>query len=304
MKALKAALLSMLAAAALMTGCSDSKTDTDVEVDIGDIKADTDVSIDISDIEKDYKTNQLTQMDFVFDTDKNVSEFGVSIDTGNITIEYSRDNKTGLSLEYTVYSDTEEVCKEVKSHLNAIAETNGSRLDIRLIEDKTQEDISSWLRKNIPDCRVEYDLYITVPEFVSSFEAKENVGNLTFGDICGKFSGIVGVGNITCTGSQFTESSVIKCDTGNIAMSDCIYKADTDITADTGNITFCLPLNGSGGADISVKADTGNIKMTGIKNYDVKSENKKDTSHSLSIEVENCNIGFAANTGKIIIDKE
>ena len=44
--------------------------------------------------------------------------------------------------------------------------------------------------------------------------------------------------------------------------------------------------------------------MTGIKNYDVKSENKKDTSHSLSIEVENCNIGFAANTGKIIIDKE
>lgn len=304
MKALKAALLSMLAAAALMTGCSDSKVDTDIAVDTGDITVDTDMDADTGNIGKKYKTNQFTMMDFVFDVDKNVSEFGVNIDTGNITIEYSRDNKMGLSLEYNVHADTEEICNEVKSHLNAIAETKGSRLDLRLVEDKTQEDISSWLSKNITDCSVDCDLYITVPEFVSSFDVKENVGNLTFGDICGKFSGIVGVGNITCTGSQLTEASVIKCDTGNITMSDCTYKADADISANTGSITFCLPLNGSDGADISVRTQTGNIKMTGIKNYDVKSEDKKNTSHSLSIVVENCNIGFATETGKIIIDKE
>ena len=304
MKALKAALLSMLAAASLLTGCSDSKVETDIVVDTGDITVDTDMDANIGNIGKEYKSNQFTMMDFVFDTDENVSEFGINIDTGNITIEYSGDNKTGLSLEYNIHADTEEMCNEVKSHLNAITETRGSRLDIRLIEDKTQEDISSWLSKNFPDCRVDCDLFITVPKFVTNFDVKENVGNLKLNEINGKFTGKVGVGHITCTGLQITGASEFKCGTGNIAITDCTYTADTDISTDTGSITFCLPLNGSDGADISVSTQTGNIKMTGIKNYDVKSENKKNTSHSLDIVVENCNIGFATDTGKIIIDKE
>ena len=83
-------------------------------------------------------------------------------------------------------------------------------------------------------------------------------------------------------------------------MNNITYKGKTDISADTGNITFCLPLNGSDGADISVSADTGNIEVTGIKNYDTKDENDQ----ILDITVENCNIDFAVNTGKIKIDKE
>lgn len=304
MRSLKAALLSMLAAASLLTGCSDSKVDTDIVVDTGDITVDTDMDAYTGNKGREYKTNQFTMMDFVFDIDKNVSEFGVNIDTGNITVQYSRDNKMGLSLEYNVHADTEEICNEVKSHLNAMTETRGSRLDLRLVEDKTQEDIFSWLSKNIPDCSVDCDLFITVPESVSSFDVNENVGNLKFNEINGKFTCNVGVGHITCTDLQITKASEFKCGTGNIEMSSCTYTADTDISTDTGNITFCLPLNGSDGADISVRTQTGNIKMTGIKNYDVKSEKQKNTSHSLSIEVENCDIDFATNTGKIIIDKE
>jgi hypothetical protein len=295
MKALKS-LLAALTAAVLLTGCNDGT----VKVDPNDPKINVDgIEIDLNNTEKEYKTEQLTQMDFVFDTAKDVSEFGLNIDDGSVTVEYSHDDKTGLALDYTVYADTEEVCQEVKSHVNAIAVTNGSRFEIRLIEDKTQEDITAWLKKNIPDCRVKFDLYITVPEFVSSFDVKEYSGDLRFGEIKGKINGDVTIGNINCTDSEFTEPSEIKCNVGNIAMSSCTYKADTDISIKTGYISYGLPLNGSDGANISVMAETGSIKIGESKNYEIINEKKKNSSHSLDISVENCNISFKVDNGEI-----
>ena len=288
MRSIKTAVLTTLFIAAAMTGCTGKKAGTDN-------KADT------ADFIKDYKTNLFTQMDFVFDTDKSVSVFGTDISTGNVTVAYSGDSKTGLSLEYTVYADTDEVCQEVKGHLNATAEVNGSRMDIKLIEDKTGEDIDEWLRKNIPDCRVEYDLYITVPRSVSSFDVKENTGNLNFRELSGSFSGNVEVGNITCTDLEFTGASVIKCDTGNITLTDCIYKADVDISSDTGNISLSLPLTGSGDAKINASADTGNIEVSAGGKYEVISDNEKDTSHSMTIDAEGCTVALSTECGKISI---
>ena len=308
MNFLKTAILISLLFSATLTGCkSDSGVNANAKynsegkkTETGDHKVDSDsLGIDLDAAKKDYKTDLFTQMDFVFDTDQSVSEVGVEINTGNITIAYSGDNKTGLSLEYTVYADTDEVCQEVKSHLNATAETNGSRLDLKLIEDKTGENIDNWLKKNIPDCRVECDLYITVPKFVKSFNAKETVGNISFGELSGKFSADVNVGNICCNGTGFTEASELKCIVGNIDLMDCTYKADTDISADTGNISFGLPTSGSGGAKLKVAADTGNIMIKGNGSYDVSDEKKNGTSHSMTISVEDCIAALSVKSGEI-----
>ncbi|MBR5683350.1 MAG: hypothetical protein IKW96_08780 [Ruminococcus sp.] len=300
MKALKE-VLAAFTAAALLTGCNDGI----VKVDPNDPKINVDgIEIDLNETEKQYETQKFTQMDFIFDTAKEVSEFGLDINSGSVTVEYSHDDKTGLALDYTVYADTEEVCQEVKDHLNAITETKGSRMDIRIVEDKTQEDITEWLKKNIPDCRVECDLYITVPEFVSSFDLKEYSGDLRLNGIKGKIKGDVTIGNISCTGSEFTGPSEITCNVGNISMSSCTYKADTDISVKTGYISYGLPLSGSDGAKIGVRTETGAIKVNGLKNYEVKNEKKKKTSHSLDIDAENCNISFKVDNGEIKIDKE
>lgn len=296
MKIAKALLTSSLITAALLTGCADSKNSSEIKVG--------DVTIDLDDVQKEYSQNKEFLKNYLIETPKPVNAMSVYIPGGNIVVEHSGDDQSGLALRYKVFADSEETLKKVDEHIGSVSEIKDNVLEIKLVEAQTNEDLESWLEKNIPDCRVEYDTYITVPEYVTDYRTKCGVGNISFVEMSGSFTADVSVGNITFSDNEITGPSVIKCNTGNIQMNGNTYKAKTDISAETGNIHFCLPLNGSDGADISVKADTGNIQLTGIKNYEVKSEKKKSNSQSLSIEVENCNIGFAVDNGEIKIDKE
>ncbi len=296
MKIAKALLASSLIAAALLTGCADSKKNSEIKVG--------DVTIDLDDVQKEYSQNKEFLKNYLYETPKPINAMSVEVPGGNIVVEHSGDEKSGLALRYKVFADSEDTLKQVDEHIESVSEVKENVLMIKLVEAETGEDLESWLKKNIPDCRVEYDTYITVPEYVTDYRTKCGVGNISFTELSGSFTADVSAGNITFSDTEITGPSVIKCNVGNIQMNGNTYKAKTDISAETGNIVFCLPLNGSDGADISVKADTGNIQLTGIKNYEVKSEEKKKNSHSLSIEVENCNIDFAVKTGKIKIDKE
>ena len=296
MKIAKALLASSLIAAALLTGCADSKKNSEIKVG--------DVTIDLDDVQKEYSQNKEFLKNYLYETPKPINAMSVEVPGGNIVVEHSGDEKSGLALRYKVFADSEDTLKQVDEHIESVSEVKENVLMIKLVEAETGEDLESWLKKNIPDCRVEYDTYITVPEYVTDYRTKCGVGNISFTELSGSFTADVSAGNITFSDTEITGPSVIKCNVGNIQMNGNTYKAKTDISAETGNIVFCLPLNGSDGADISVKADTGNIQLTGIKNYEVKSEEKTKNSHSLSIEVENCNIDFAVKTGKIKIDKE
>lgn len=296
MKIAKALLASSLIAAALLTGCADSIKNSEIKVG--------DVTIDVDDVKKEFSHNKEFLKNYLYETPKPINAMSVEVPGGNIVVEHSGDEKSGLALRYKVFADSEDTLKQVDEHIESVSEVKENVLMIKLVEAETGEDLESWLKKNIPDCRVEYDTYITVPEYVTDYRTKCGVGNISFTELSGSFTADVSAGNITFSDTEITGPSVIKCNVGNIQMNGNTYKAKTDISAETGNIVFCLPLNGSDGADISVKADTGNIQLTGIKNYEVKSEEKKKNSHSLSIEVENCNIDFAVKTGKIKIDKE
>ncbi|WP_303788017.1 hypothetical protein [Ruminococcus flavefaciens] len=296
MKTAKALLASSLIAAALLTGCADSKKNSEIKVG--------DVTIDLDDVKKEFSQNKEFLKNYLYETPKPINAMSVEVPGGNIVVEHSGDEKSGLALRYKVFADSEDTLKQVDEHIESVSEVKENVLMIKLVEAESGEDLESWLKKNIPDCRVEYDTYITVPEYVTDYRTKCGVGNISFTELSGSFTADVSAGNITFSDTEITGPSVIKCNVGNIQMNGNTYKAKTDISAETGNIVFCLPLNGSDGADISVKADTGNIQLTGIKNYEVKSEEKKKNSHSLSIEVENCNIDFAVKTGKIKIDKE
>lgn len=296
MKIAKGLLASSLIAAALLTGCADSKKNSEIKVG--------DVTIDLDDVKKEFSQNKEFLKNYLYETPKPINAMSVEVPGGHIVVEHSGDEKSGLALRYKVFADSEDTLKQVDEHIESVSEVKENVLMIKLVEAETGEDLESWLKKNIPDCRVEYDTYITVPEYVTDYRTKCGVGNISFTELSGSFTADVSAGNITFSDTEITGPSVIKCNVGNIQMNGNTYKAKTDISAETGNIVFCLPLNGSDGADISVKADTGNIQLTGIKNYEVKSEEKKKNSHSLSIEVENCNIDFAVKTGEIKIDKE
>ncbi|WP_295072989.1 hypothetical protein [Ruminococcus sp.] len=297
MKAIKALLASSLILSAVLTGCADKKNESSGT-------APAEVTLDTEDLESKYKINTRYMNNYLFDTPEEVSTATVEIPNGKIVIEHSGDNKSGYSVIYNIYGDTQEILDEINTHIDIKSEIKDNEQIMTLVEANTGEDIDTWFSKNYPDCYIVYDAYVTVPSYVTDYKAVCGTGDVDFENISGSFTADVGVGNITFSDIEITDASEIKCGTGNITMSNITYKANTDIKAETGNITFCLPLNGSDGADISVKADTGNIEVTGIKNYDVKDESKKDASQSLSIAVENCNIGFSVKTGKIKIDKE
>ena len=297
MKAIKALLASSLILSAVLTGCADKKNESS-GTDIGEITVNTE------DLESKYKINTRYMNNYLFDTPEEVSTATVEIPNGKIVIEHSGDNKSGYSVIYNIYGDTQEILDEINTHIDIKSEIKDNEQIMTLVEANTGEDIDTWFSKNYPDCYIVYDAYVTVPSYVTDYKAVCGAGDVDFENISGSFTADVGVGNITFSDIEITDASEIKCGTGNITMNNITYKANTDIKAETGNITFCLPLNGSDGADISVTAETGNIAVTGIKNYVTKNENMSDTSPSLDIEVENCNIGFSVKTGKIKIDKE
>ena len=296
MKTIPCLLSVSLIAAAMLSGCADKQKNDKIKAG--------DVTVNVDEALKDYSINHEFLQNFLFECPETINAMSVEIPTGNISVEHSGDDKSGLALRYKIFGNSEDTIKEVNEHISSVSEINDNVLEIKLVEAQTGEDLNSWLSKNIPVCRVEYDTYITVPEYVTDYRTKCDIGNVTFTEMSGSFKVDTNVANITFFNTEITAPSVIKCNTGNIYMNDNTYKAKTDISAETGNIVFCLPLNGSDGADISVKTDTGKISLTGIKNYEVKSEKKNETSHSLSIEVENCNIDFAVKTGEININKE
>ncbi|WP_024860166.1 hypothetical protein [Ruminococcus flavefaciens] len=304
MKVIKALVTSSLIAAAMLTGCADKQTESSAPESESSGSVSGEITLDTDVLESKYNVHARYMNNYLFDTPEEVSSATVDIPAGNIVIEHSGDNKSGYSIVYSVYGDTQEVLDEINTHIDIKSEIKGNEQIMTLVEAETGEDIDTWFNKTYPNCFIFYDAYVTVPAYVTDFKAICGTGDVDFAEMSGSFTADVGVGHISFTDTEITGPSVIKCDTGNITMDNITYKGKTDISAETGNITFCLPLNGSGGADISVKADTGNIEVTGIKNYDVKGEDKNGTSKSLSIGVENCNIDFAVNTGDIKIDKE
>jgi hypothetical protein len=304
MKVIKALVTSSLIAAAMLTGCADKKSESSAPENESSGTASGEITLDTEVLESKYNVHAKYMNNYLFDTPEEVSSATVDIPAGNIVIEHSGDNKSGYSIVYSVYGDTQEVLDEINTHIDIKSEIKGNEQIMTLVEAETGEDIDTWFNKTYPNCFIFYDAYVTVPAYVTDFKAICGTGDVDFAEMSGSFTADVGTGHISFTDTEITGPSVIKCDTGNITMDNITYKGKTDISAETGNITFCLPLNGSGGADISVKADTGNIEVTGIKNYDVRNEDKNGTSRSLSIGVENCNIDFAVNTGDIKIDKE
>lgn len=301
MKAIKALVTSSLIAAAVLTGCSaDKKNESSGSVDTAPSEITTDTEV----LESEYNVNTRYMNNYLFETPEKVSSARVEIPNGKIVIEHSGDNQSGYSLIFHVYGDTQETLDEINTHIAIKSEIKDNEQVMTLIEADTGEDIDTWFNKTYPDCRIIYDAYVTVPTYVTDYQAICGTGEVEFVNMSGSFTADVGAGSITFTEDEITGPSVIKCDTGNITMNNITYKGKTDISAEAGNVNFCLPLNGSDGADIGIKVDTGSIEVTGIKNYDVRDESRKDTSQSLSITVENCNIDFAVDTGEIKIDKE
>ena len=304
MKVIKALLTSSLIAAAMLTGCNDKNPESSAPKNESSANVSDGITADTEALKSKYNVNARYGNSYTFDTPENISTATVEVPCGKITIEHSGDNKSGYSIVYDVFGDTQETLDEINFHIDIKSEIKGNEQIMTLTEADSGEDIDTWFNKNYPNCRIVYDAYVTVPTYVTDYKAVCGVGDVDLADISGSFTADVGTGHITFKDTEITGTSVIKCGTGDITMDSITYKGKTDISAETGNILFCLPLNGSDGADISVKADTGNIEVTGIKNYDVRDENKNGTSQDLSITVENCNIDFAVNTGEIKIDKE
>ena len=272
--------------------------DSDVDVDIGDI------DIDLSDYSFGYSEKLADKNEYSFNTDSKITDLGIDINTGDINIKYSDDDKTKVTLGYTIYANDKKTCEDVKKHIKAVSETKDGRIDIDLVDSDSGDDLDKWLRINFPKCRVKYDIVVAVPLSIYGIYAKSDVGNISLDELKGGFSCYSNVGSINCMGLEFSEPSEISSKTGSIKITSSKYTADTDISSKTGNITMDMPVKGSGKADISVSASTGNIKVNSAKSYEVNDETKKSASHSMNITSENCNIDLSVKTGKITIDKE
>ncbi|MBQ3139690.1 MAG: hypothetical protein IJB68_09315 [Ruminococcus sp.] len=317
MKALKIITVLSFIAAISATGCSNSNTG--IKVDTGDIKVNADVDVDTGNVTVDADTGDIkigdlsvniddilkydkshkAKADFSFDTDKSIKAFEINLSVGNVIIEPSDSDKTTLDLEYTIFAETDAVCEQVEGIVSAESEVSGDTMTLKLVEKNSGEEINHWLEKNIPECRVEYTANVTVPDFVEKFTADCDVSNITFSNISGSVNGYVNVGNITCTAVEFTASSEIKANTGNIAMTDAnIYNADTEISAVAGNIVIALPDSKSEDGNIKISVETGDVKFKGNEPYNI-TEDEKD---SKKLEVNSCNIEASVNTGNITIE--
>lgn len=282
-----------------------SKDGEDVDVDLGDFNFNFDGSdFDLGDWSLNFDEKLVDENDYDFETDKNTSELGIDVNIGNINIKRSDDSKTHLALEYTIYADDDEACQDVRKHIKAVADTNGKKMEIKLVESKTGEDLDKWLRNNIPDCYVKYNFDLSVPSFINNINVEDNIGDITLAGLKGKINCSTNVGKVECSGMEFTDVSEISSKTGAVSVTDSKYNADTDIYTNTGELKFELPRSGSGKADITLSTKTGSIKVSGDSSYEIKNEKKKGMSHRMELVSEDCSISLSTNTGKIKINKD
>lgn len=281
MKKSYAKLTSAILSAALLTGCS---SDLIVKVENAEYRnyfSDSrTISIDLSD---------------------DISSADISLGTGGITVVHTDEAEASVYLDYTVRSNDEELCKKVADHIDALSEEKDGRLIINIAEKDTGDDIQKWAHDKGYKCQFELSAEVRLPKTIDTVTAETNVGSIDFRDIKGCFSGEVSTGSITCINTEFTDSSSMKCGTGHITMRDCTYMADTSVSAETGQLLFGLPTNGSA-ADIDLSVDTGNMEIWDAKSYEITDGSAKDGE--VTLEYKDTTVSASVKTGNISIDKE
>ena len=274
-------LTSAFLSAALLTGCS-----SDLIVKVENAKY------------RNYFSDSRTVS---IDLSDDISSADISLGTGGITVVHTDEAEASVYLDYTVRSNDEELCKEVADHIDALSEEKNGSLIINIAEKKTGDDIQKWAHDKGYKCQVELSAEVRLPKTIDTVTAETNVGSLDFRDIKGCFSGEVDTGSITCINTEFTDSSSMKCGTGNITMRDCTYMADTSVSAETGQLLFGLPTNGSA-ADIDLSVDTGNMEIWDAKSYEITDGSAKDGE--VTLEYKDTKVSASVKTGNISIDKE
>lgn len=282
MKTAYTRLASAFITAALLTGCGKGFN----------------IKVDMS----DYKEKLTGNITVDLGKNNDISAVGADIDTGGITFIPSDNDIVSVDIDYNIFADDISLCQEIADHISASGEEKNGRFDINVIEKDSGSEFGKWIKDKGYKCRVEINTEISAPSCFESFDAKVKVGNITFRQLSGCFSGYAEVGNITCSGDTFTAPSEIECYTGNITMTDCSYCSDTSIKADTGNIAFGLPKNGSKDGSVGITVNTGNIDFKNCSEYTSK---KGDPAKgSIKLMTEGCNVSASVKSGNISIDKE
>lgn len=274
-------LTSAFLSAALLTGCG----------------SDLIVKVDNAEYRNYFSDSRTVSIDLSSD----ISSADISLGTGGITVVHTDEAEASVYLDYTVRSNDKELCKEVADHIDALSEEKNGRLIISIAEKKTRDDIEKWTHDKGYKCQVELSAEVRLPKTIDTVTAETNVGSLNFRDIKGCFSGEVSTGSITCVNTEFTDSSSMKCGTGHVTMRDCTYMADTSVSAETGQLLFGLPTNGSA-ADIDLSVDTGNMEICDAKSYEITDGSAKDGE--VALEYKDTKVSASVKTGNISIDKE
>ncbi len=281
MKKLSLKLALSIISAALLTGCS-------VEVNVNS--------------DKKYDEKFTETKHFELDDPTDYSSVDISLKTGGITVKHTDEKTPFIDLECRVFGKSQNTCQEVSNHITSVCRQKDGVMQISIVEKVSGKDIDEWIEDNDEECRVEIDAVLNVPSKIDKIDADVEMGNITLKDIAGNMNAYVNVGNITCSGTAFTSDSYIECNTGNITSSSCICNALTMFKADTGNIDFGLPAEGSDKGEFAVLVNTGTIDIREASAYKIQKGDPK--KGGVTMKASGCTVTADVRSGKINMDSK
>ena len=252
-------------------------------------------------INNDYDETLTTVKQCNIDTQSECSAFELSLKTGNITVTPTDKDVPTMNLECTVFADNEDTCKDVSEHISTVIMEKDGNLKLAITEKETGQEIEKWIEDTETKARVEFNAEIGIPASYTTVDADVQIGNITFDGITGELLAYANVGNITCTGSTFTEDSYIECNTGNISCSKCTWNSTNLIKVDTGNIIFGLPNEDSVNGDLAIEVRKGNLTFDNGSEYKIEGDPDKGNA---KLTKSGCSINAAVISGKLNLDKE
>lgn len=214
-----------------------------------------------------------------------VTELRTDISVGDIEVSYGENKDAEIHVDYKIQGITQNKVSSVSEHLLCKAEVEDGVFVVSIVDPETGKSFWEWKNSNAKAVDVDADVRITLPEGFNKFDLNADVGNVDIDSLNGEFS--------------------VKCDVGDVKMTNIGILADSEISVDVGNADISLAEVGACEANVSV--DVGDITFDAgdLKCETITGEEDKPVGGKKELLADGkCTIKLSCDVGSIHLGQE
>lgn len=222
---------------------------------------------------------------------------------GAVTIKPSTDGQVHTDVSYTARGFSSSVLEEILDETELKTSSDNGVFRLSFVKKGTDTPIWKAVEDEHRNYTIDVKAEISVPETMTGFSIRTNVGSVTVEDISGTMDITSDVGNIMVNGAALQGDSKFITNVGNVNLSlteALPENSQTEFSSDTGNIEVQLSGKPEKDSAVSMKTNVGNITFGTAGTAFTKNIEKGTTGGSGTVSFgDGCTADVSADVGKI-----